>query len=158
MAISTGFYVAVTNNSMLPIIKNEGIVVSPGTESNIGIERSFYNKLSSPYGDCRDNVDTPSDSDSELYVKTAAITRYSRNLCYQVCFQYRYVIPTCNCSDPSIESNVDNVTPCSISYGASCISSLEKSFDSASCDPDCPEVCERVKYSYKVSQSNYPTL
>ena len=157
MTVSNGFYVAVTNNSMRPIIKNEGVEVSPGTVSNIAIERSFYYQMASPYGDCREDTDTLTSSDSDLYVKTVAITKYSRKLCYQVCFQYRYVIPTCNCSDPSIESNENNITSCSHNYGASCISGLEKSFDSSTCSTDCPEVCERVKYSYKVTESSFPT-
>ena len=144
---------------MLPLIQYEGIEVAPGTLSNIGIERSYYIKMPSPYGNCRDNVDTPSAADSYVYAKTAAITRYSRNLCYQVCFQYKYVIPTCNCSDPSIDSNVDNVPICTIlSDGLRCMGDLAKAFDTSLCASDCPEACERVKYSYKVSQSSYPSL
>ncbi len=156
MADSNGFYVAITNNSILPNVKNEGIEVTPGTSANIGIQRSFYYKMTSPYGDCRSNPDTPSISDSDLFRKTAKISRYTRNLCYEVCFQYRYAIAECACAEPSIDSNVNNVTSCTLN-NAKCITNLEKTFDSSECDSDCPEVCERVEYLYRVSQADYPS-
>ena len=157
MAISSGFYVAITNNSILPLVESEGIEVAPGVLTNIGIQRSFYNKLPSPYSDCREDPEVASDSDSDLYTKTAKVTRYTRNLCYKICFQYRYVIPSCNCSDPSINSNEDRVGVCAQGANTVCLTDLEENFDSTECDSDCPETCERVEYSYRLSHSTYPT-
>ena len=152
-----GFYVAVTNNSNKPLIKYEGVETSTGVSANIAITRTFYSQLPSPYGDCRDNVDTPSDSDSVYYKYTVLIGRYTRNQCFEVCFQYSYAIPNCNCSDPSVESNVNNVGACSFS-NQGCLNTQRAAFTSSNCEAYCPEACERVEYSYGVTTSSFPTL
>ena len=115
MANTNGFYVAITNNSMHPQIKYEGIEISPGTETLIGITRSFMSKLPNPYGDCG------SYSNSRFFQIASNITQYSRNLCYEICFQYKYAIPNCGCADPSIDSNENNVTPCTVQSGGQCL-------------------------------------
>ena len=157
-AISNGFYLAVTNNSNKPLIKYEGIEVSPGYVTNIGITRTFYYKLPSPYGDCRESpLDVILDSDSLYYKYTAQIGKYTRNQCYEVCFQYSYAIPMCGCADPSIGSNVNNSTICGAGPNQGCLDKQRVVFSSSKCNSDCPEACERVEYSYKVSISKYPT-
>ena len=151
-----GFYVAITNNSNKPLIKYEGIEVSTGASTNIGISRTFYSRLSIPYGNCRNDVKTPLSTDSDYYRYTVQIGRYTRNQCYEVCFQYKYAIPNCNCSDSSVESNVNNVTPCSYIQQYNLTVQRGK-FSSSNCDAECPEVCERVEYFTKVTSSSYPT-
>ena len=157
-ALSSGFYVAVTNNSNKPIIKYEGIEASVGYVTNIGITRSFYNKMPSPYGDCRDNIETPMSTDSDYYKYTVLLGKYTRNQCFEICFQYKFVIPNCNCSDASVSSNVNNVSVCTFGPEQKCVQSQRSFFGSADCNSDCPETCERVDYSYKVSMSSYPTM
>ena len=155
-ANTIGFYVAITNNTNKPLIKYDGIEVSTGVSTNIGISRAFYSRLSSPYGNCRNDVDTPLDTDSDYYRYTVQIGRYTRNQCYEVCFQYKYAIPNCNCSDPSVESNVNNVTACA--FGQQSILTVQRrKFSISNCDDECPEVCESVEYSTKVASSAYPT-
>ena len=158
MALSNGFYVAITNNSIKPIIKYEGIEASPGHVTNIGIRRSFYYKQPSPYSSCRDSVESLTGSDSYYYIQTTKISRYTRNLCYEICFQYRYLIPICNCSDASVESNENNVTVCFNDDERTCLDTQRTLFRSSNCNIDCPEACERVEYQYKVSLSKYPSL
>ena len=151
-----GFYVAITNNKNKPLIKYEGIEVSTGASTNIGISRTFYSRLSSPYGNCRNDIDTPLSSDSDYYRYTSQIGRYTRNQCYEVCFQYKYAIPNCNCSDPSVESNVKYVTACA--YDQQKILGVQRGkFSSSNCDYECPEPCESVEYSTKLTSSAYPT-
>jgi hypothetical protein len=159
-SISNGFYLAVTNNSIYPQIKYEGIHVPTGYATNIGIQRSFFQSLSSPFSNCRDNIDTPLSTDSDFYKKTVKISRYTRNLCYEVCFQYKFVIPNCDCVSASIKSNENNFPTCVIrNSGLSCLNNQSLLFSTmrSICDQDCPETCERVKYSMQVSMSDYPT-
>ncbi len=146
-----------TNNSNKPLTKYEGIEISPGLSSNIGISRTFYSKLSSPYGDCRNDIETPSDSDSDYYKYTILMGRYTRNNCYEICFQYKFAIGKCNCSDPSVNSNVNNATVCG-QKERQCLLNERNSFSTSNCDSECPEACERVEYSLKLSTSSYPTL
>ena len=156
-ALSSGFYVSVTNNSNKPLIKYEGIEVSPGTVTNIGITRSFHYKLPSPYSDCRDNVDTPSSSDSDYYKYTVLLGKYTRNQCYEVCFQYVYAIPSCDCADASVGSNVNKIKYCAAGKDLDCLYQQRSTFSSSNCNSYCPQTCEFVGYSYKVSTSKYPT-
>ena len=149
--ISSGFYVAVTNNSNKPLIKYEGIEVAPGQVTNIGISKSFHYKLPSPYGKCSDY------SDSKFYNYTISMGGYTHDQCYEVCFQYLYAIPNCLCADASVGSNVNNVTFCRFDTNQACLNQQRSSFTSSSCDSECPMPCERVEYSYKVSISKYPT-
>jgi hypothetical protein len=150
--------VAVTNNSNKPLIKYEGIEISPGLSSNIGITRTFYSQLSSPYGNCRNDVETPSDNDSAYYKYTVLMgDKYTRNQCYEICFQYKHAIAKCKCADPSVNSNVNNATVCG-QTDKECILNERSAFTSSNCDTECPEVCERVEYSYKVSTSSFPTM
>ena len=157
-ALSGGFYLAVTNNTNKAIIKYEGIEIAPGTVTNVGITRSFYYKQPSPYSDCRDNVDSSSSSDSLYYKYTVLIGKYTRNQCYEICFQYKYAIPNCGCADASVPSNLNNLTYCDVGASQKCLQKQRSSFSSSDCDSYCPEACERVEYAYKVSTSKYPTM
>lgn len=157
MSLSNGFYVAITNNSIHPLFKYEGIEISPGQVTNIGVKRSFYYKQPSPYGNCRQNVEKLTENDSDLYIKTLKLSKYTRNLCYEICFQYRYIIPFCNCSDPSIGSNENNVTICSQGPQRKCLDEQRAAFRSSNCNSECPDSCERVEYDLKISTSKYPS-
>ena len=139
------------------MIKYEGVEISTGVSANIAITRTFYSKLSSPYSDCRNDVDTPLSTDSDFYKYTVLVGSYTQNSCFEICFQYKYAIPNCNCSDPSVESNVNNVKPCAYDK-QSCLNKQRTQFTSSNCDDECPEACDRVEYSIKVSTSSYPTL
>ncbi len=103
-----------TNTTNLSIIKYEGIEISPGFVTNVAITRTFYSKMSSPYGKCRQNVETPAASDSNFYKYTVLVGKYTQNQCFEVCFQYKYVIPECKCADASVNSNINNVTYCTV--------------------------------------------
>ena len=148
---------AITNNSIYPQPKYEGIKVAPGFETNVGVERTFYYKLPMPYGNCRANVEMASSSDSQFFQITTNISQYTRNLCYEICFQYKYAIPLCGCADASIDSNINNVTYCTVQVGGQCLYGARSNFQGSNCDNECPEACERVKYTTYISQAAYPT-
>ncbi len=155
--ISKGFYLAVTNNSHKPNIKYEGIEISTGLVNNIGISRTFYKKLSSPYGNCRNDVDIPLETDSDYYRYTVLIGKYTRNQCFEVCFQYKYAIEKCKCADGSVDSNLNNTSVCFTGKDLKCLEEQRSQFESKECDTSCPESCERVDYSYRISTSSFPT-
>ena len=148
---------AITNNSNKPNIKYEGFEVSAGQVTNIGITRTFYQKLSSPYGDCRNDIDIPLSTDSDYYKYTIRLGKYTRNQCYEICFQYKYAISNCKCSDGSVNSNINSTVVCHTSEHLACLEKQRTNFQSKECDTECPESCQRVEYSYTVSTSLYPT-
>ena len=156
---SSGFFVAIINDTVQPNFKYEGIQISPGFVANLGVTRRFYAKLPRPYGDCRDDPLEPAmSSDSTYYNYTLdAGGNYTRNQCYEICFQYSYAIPMCNCADPSINSNVDNFNVCHSQVELKCLLKQRSLFSSANCQLACPEACNRVEYITKVTMSEFPT-
>ena len=116
-----GFYVAITNNTNKPLIKCEGIEVSTGASTNIGISRTFYKKLPTPYGKCRNDVDSPLSTDSDYYKYTLRMGKYTRNQCFEVCFQYKYAIEKCKCADGSVDSNLNKTSVCFTDKDLNCL-------------------------------------
>ena len=85
---------------------------------------------------------------------------YTQNLCLEICFQYSYAIPNCNCSDPSVNSNVNNVTFCTYDQDQECLHEQRNNFSllSSNCVSYCPEPCDRPTYNYKISFSQCPSM
>ena len=159
--MTNGIYVAVHNQSRLPLVSDEGMFIPTGTSAYVGVKRTFYYRLSSPFSNCRKDIDTTLDSDSDYFVKTRKITQYSRRLCYQVCFQYKYVYDQCDCTDPSIPV-VDESDPiCYSLNNLTCVDEQLTRFDKSSinlvCDDDCPEECDSIEYETRLSLANYPS-
>ena len=128
-------------------MKYEGIQISPGYVNKIAFKRTFYEKLPSPYSNCRADPLYPAlISDSKFYKLTLSSGNYSQNQCFEVCFQYKYAIPNCNCSDPSINSNVNNISVFHTQIDLMCLSTQRSTISSANCLASCPEVCDRVEY------------
>ena len=132
--------------------------MAPGLVTNLEIVRTFYEKLPSPFGNCRPNPLEPAlNSDSDYYKYTISMGKYTQNQCFEVCFQYEYAIPNCNCADPSVGSNVNNVNVCTYGLDQICLNEQRSLFSSSNCLAECPEVCDRPDYYYDVSISQYPT-
>ena len=87
-----GIYVAIHNQTNRPLVKDEGFVVKTGSSANVAIKRTFYTKLDSPYSSCRKDVNTILSSDSDFFKYASSVNKYSRKLCYEICFQYMFAI------------------------------------------------------------------
>lgn len=157
----TGVFVAVHNRTKTPQLKYEGFTCQTGSYTNIGITRTFYSKLEYPYSNCRKDTQTILSSDSDIYKNTLKITKYSQNLCYEVCLQTLYIIPNCGCADPSIPAWDKSQLICSNGSSLDCVSTQRDEFDKMPigdiCDTYCPMECDNIAYSYSISSSNYPS-
>ena len=91
----------VHNRGELPLFKNEGIDIQSGTATNIVISKSKYSKYDPPYSNCRRDVATILSTDSDIFKETLKVSKYRQKLCYEICMQKLYIIPKCNCADPS---------------------------------------------------------
>lgn len=149
------------NNSQSPLIRYDGIKIPTGYVSDVGVKRTYQDRLSSPYGTCRDDTSSYSDSDSEYYKKTIKLTKYSARLCYEICLQNMYIISKCNCSDPSIPITDLSQTLCTGRTKLDCVESVRDLFDSSdlssSCGQYCPTECSKIAYDTSVSMSDYPS-
>jgi hypothetical protein len=157
-----GLYVSVNTNSQLAMTKFEGLKLMTGQASNIGIEKTYYNRLDAPYSDCRKDVSTYTSDDSIYYKTTLKITKYTQKLCFQICLQYEFIIPTCGCSDASIPAALEASPNVCVSLSQiSCATNVTNEFNlvdlSVTCGQYCPLECDTQEFTYSLSSSNYPT-
>jgi hypothetical protein len=159
--ISNGAYVAVHNNSRLPIIASEGITVATGKATNIGVRRTFYYKLASPYSDCRKNSSVPESSDSQYFNQTLTVNEYSQKICYEICFDTEKVQPNCSCTDPKVVYKPSGISVCSTSTELNCVENQREAMIVQSygdlCDKYCPRECDSIDYTTSISLADYPT-
>jgi hypothetical protein len=161
--VDSGIYVSIHNNSRMPLMGTEGFTVSTNEATNVGVNRNFYYKLGYPYSECRKNVDTPLATDSDYFKNSLKVNAYSQQLCFDICFDSEYVLPNCNCSDPSISyrSDKDKSRICWQRSQLRCIrqqrAKLEVTPLSEKCEKYCPKECDTIEYSTSVTNSAYPT-
>ena len=110
--IKNGIHVIGHNPGEMPLFKNEGIDVQTQTATNIAISKTKYSKYDPPYSTCRRDVSSILPTDSEVYKQTLKISKYRQKLCYEMCLQTFYIIPKCNCSDPTIPITDPSQTIC----------------------------------------------
>ena len=163
LTIEKGIYVSVHNNSQIPLTRFDGVRVTSGHATDISIRRSYQLKKDSPFNDCRLDTATILDDDSEYFKKTVSLSKYSQYLCYEICLQYEFIIKECNCSDPSVPTNLSDSTEnfCNTIVDVKCILTVRNRFDETSissiCAKYCPAECEKMRFTYQLSTSDYPT-
>jgi hypothetical protein len=161
-----GFYVVVHNQSTSPIMDNEGVYVSIGTETNIGVERTFNFKLPSPYSSCISDPTSNTSSTSELYLailNDLGEKSYRQKYCYKLCYQME-VIKACDCYDPQYATYGNSTVrrpSCRLTAEVICMETAATTFEQndvkTKCADYCPQECTNVKYSTSVHTASYPT-
>ena len=150
------------NNSFDALTRYEGVKIPVGFETDIAVKRSFYTKLSSPFSNCRTDTKTLKSSDSTYFkfiLKSMSYTTYSKDLCYEVCYQDLINI-NCNCSDGANFITIDpSKSICSSTQISNCVSSIlaacASQDESCSCFSACPEPCYTVSYQTSLSSASY---
>ena len=147
-----------------------GIQLAPGTETSIAIDRTFVNKLPSPYSDCIPSEWRTASSGSSKFVKrTFEVTaNYTQQTCFQLCYQ-NYLVENQLCYDESLPRTSDDVSRASKGRCPKLIDIIEdqnkqpvnnsafyESHDKE-CLDSCPTECEYVTYDTTISSSQYPT-
>jgi hypothetical protein len=160
-----GFNIFITNSSTSSIY-GEGINISPGTSTNIVLNKYSIIKQPFPYSECTQNLISIDSYDSECYRKliTTKLT-YSYDDCVRMCFQ-KLISENCDCQSVTYDyvynkslrkcviekSNKINDTNCLVdswNYMTKNSSVLKEC--------DCPFECEFNGYQYSISFSEFPT-
>ena len=152
----------VHNQSDVPFTYPNGINISPGFETYVGISRDFTNKLGSPYSNCVNEFAPNSQYAKKLYnfFDKLNITTYKQDLCFTLCYQEK-LINKCGCCDirtPPLE----NETFCSTDSEIECLNEFYSFFSSSDlnvlCDLSCPPNCETLDYNLITTQAKFPSL
>ena len=83
-------------------IAENGINIEPGKVTDLTIRRTFFQKLSSPYSNCVDDLSLNTYGQDWIIqiLKSINETQYSSNFCEKMYYQ-KMVEANCNCSDAS---------------------------------------------------------
>ena len=148
-------------------LDNEGVFVSTGSETNIGIERKFYYKEAYPYSNCIVDPTSIKSSKSDLY--QLILTRlgqplYRQRYCYKMCYQIA-VVNNCSCYDPEFpntnSTDMNNITFCHDPEKLNCMTNVEAYFSdnglTTDCSNSCPMECLSAEYKTSMHTASYPT-
>ncbi|RNA27956.1 acid-sensing ion channel 1 isoform X2 [Brachionus plicatilis] len=161
--LNSGARVVVHNQSAKPIISNEGIDIPSGFQTNIGLKRSFFHKLDTPYSTCVKNSKSPDGYHSFFY--KAIFNRlnmkvYRQKVCLRLCLQ-EFILNECKCLDGSLPNIYQNKSVCESISSLECVADSRgeyfSSISSSSCS-QCPLECDSYSFQLTTSSSRYPTL
>ncbi len=162
-----GILLAVHNQTktLVPSIQlQNGIYLSPGTNSYVSISREINSKLPAPYSNCLLNLSSNIGKNNVLksYMIQANISSYDQESCIRLCYQ-KSVQANCNCYDTKYPP-LDNMnTSCSTIKQIKCsleITSevfLNRNDYINICGFDCPIECLKVEYVLTNSIAAYPS-
>ena len=145
-----GAVIRIGNSSHLTyILQGDGILVSPGSITNILINREFSQILPIPYSNCKIDENAPLFiSGLEVYnLISLSFYDYTQQLCFIQCFQ-RYIIQKYNCSH-SLFLSLFNVRKCSFKPSEI----FDSSFIHNNCIAACPLECNQTLYKISTSSN-----
>ncbi|CAF0748556.1 unnamed protein product [Brachionus calyciflorus] len=163
-----GMRVIIHNQSLIPFSDEQGIDVSVGQQTNIGISRTFIDRLPYPYSYCIDNFTSEENLKRNKFFlvildRYPEMTDYSRLYCFKACFQ-EFIMKNCKCFDlklPRPSNSSTNSTGCEKVNEVLCVQQSETEFYNGSeienCYINCPNECSQVLYDTKISTAKYPS-
>jgi hypothetical protein len=165
-----GFIILVHNQTKndFSYPEDNGIVISPGFETNIALNKRIVDVLPWPYNDCMGDF---SDETFDYLVKKSStmqqmknvfkMDKYDQNMCLKMCYQ-KYIIDKCKCCLLNLPPYfADNYELCNDPIEQNCTSLNDPEFynskEDDNCYINCPDNCVQSKYDAKISFSNFPS-
>ena len=148
--------------------EDNGIMISPGFETNIAFSRKLIENLPWPYNDCMGDLNDPvfdylvkQSKKMRMMKHELKETKYNQNKCIKLCFQH-YIIEKCNCYLYHLPKlNHHRINGCSNIFEEICAFKAEEEFFNSDMDQECykqcPDSCTQTIYDYKTSFSKYPS-
>jgi hypothetical protein len=165
-----GFVILVHNQTKndFSYPEDDGILISPGFETNIALSKRLVEILPTPYNDCMGDF---SDKTFEYLIKKSTtmqqmknvfkMDKYDQNMCLKMCFQ-KYIIDKCNCGLLNLPPYfLDDNQLCDDPIEQNCSSINDPEFYGSNADDNCfiqcPDNCIQSKYDTQISFSNFPS-
>ena len=159
-----GLYVSIDSNNLDTYFDFENLIeVSTGFQTNIKIQKSFFQKYPKPYSNCdfRDGlVDSITLEQKELYNEIIkANFSYSQSFCLVYC-RHRLYYHQFSCKFRANSLTVPNVKYCKPSEDLKLLERESNYHQSAtdSCLQTCPIECETIKYDTDIFITKYPNI
>ncbi|XP_060598496.1 FMRFamide-activated amiloride-sensitive sodium channel-like isoform X2 [Ruditapes philippinarum] len=152
--LSTGYGIRIVfhEHGTYPLPSHEGITLSPGSETNIGLRMVRILRLPEPYGNCSDGREF-----ARKYQK-----KYSISACYEFC-RILEIIETCNClpaeAPDEVPLNKTSLPVCNTTEEAveKCILKVNVELDNGDISCDCHPPCRETVYTKKTSSTFWPS-
>jgi hypothetical protein len=150
-----GVIIRIGNSSYMRDYSNDGILVSPGFQTNIVVDREFKSMLPKPYSNCEIDSTSPNILKDMFYYNLIGESNYeySQQLCLTQCVQV-FFINQYNCTLSVILSlkNSNNLS-CNFTLIDSLFDSYLISRTINDCLPSCPLECHQTLYKTSISFS-----
>ncbi|RNA10485.1 acid-sensing ion channel 1 isoform X2 [Brachionus plicatilis] len=153
-----GAQVIIHNKTESPFM-TEGIFLSPKSETNIALTRTFYSSLPKPYSSCESNTNDKDAYQSELYKQVFENGfGYNQILCVGFCFQ-RLMIRNCKCYQANLPY-FSNSPPCVSPEQKICYEEQIKLISGTDyiedvCFKECPLECEGMFFEKTASINQF---
>ena len=151
------------NQTKLPFTQDNGINISPGFDTYVGVTRHFTRKLGKPYSNCLNDLLDPINAYGVIlfgYFKNLNVTNYDQKFCFTLCYQDK-LIDKCGCCD-IITPTIRSAKYCASIIQMECLKSFESTFALSDlnelCGYGCPQQCNDIDYNLAVSTAVYPSL
>ncbi|XP_071965645.1 acid-sensing ion channel 4-A-like [Antedon mediterranea] len=148
---AAGLRILIHDQSEMPFPEDQGVTISPGKETSIGIHRTEFERLPSPYpSDCSDS------SVHTLFSELFSQITYSKPACWKDCIYYK-TYNHCKCYLPKYTFD-HSVTPLCTAGNATqeqCMLEAEQKIAEGSFICDCPPACKffHKEYNEKLLES-----
>lgn len=146
-----GIHVVIHELKTLPFPDDEGIAISPATQTILGMKQVQIERLGFPYGSCKA---------VNFFEKKYNVT-YTRNTCQKIC-QQNLIRKTCNCTDGKspnlndIMGDVMGMEPCKSAEQIKCYTKVTFDFDSKNNSCDCDDPCSERVFEQSISSRQWP--
>ncbi|KAH9491440.1 hypothetical protein Btru_032187 [Bulinus truncatus] len=147
-----GMQIVIHEQGTIPFPKDEGLAVSAGFQTFIGLRMIEVSRLGEPYSPC-----TSTDNFVSTYNKT-----YTRNTCQKIC-QETKVREACKCYDHSelelydVMKNPKGLPPCRNTSELMCLSKEEFEFDATESSCNCNNPCREKIYEKTLAARQWPS-
>ncbi|XP_070542970.1 amiloride-sensitive sodium channel subunit gamma-like [Ptychodera flava] len=147
---NAGAVVLVHPPDNVPFPEEQGLELSPGFSTSLGVRLSTINRLGGKYSDCFMAGEVPL-----LYEGY----NYSVEACVKTCHQFN-LIAECQCYDSTLPHNNRTIPACvETDKGTPCMSGVGEKMkaDVLDCRKNCHQPCSGKSYKETVSMSEWPS-
>ncbi|XP_064629038.1 acid-sensing ion channel 5-like [Lineus longissimus] len=163
---AAGLKVLVHHQKQFPFPEDDGMLVAPGSDTQIGVRQVVIVRAESPYGNCQNYSDTDARS-RDAYTERLTGVGYTSVGCEKTCMQ-KEIFKACGCKHPFYvyvgttfaNSGVPTADFCQLNKAETrdCITSVEQKLNTGTlpCNEDCPPSCLDHSYPSTVASSTWP--